>query len=254
MDAAAFYAYVRAAAVRAVRAEGRISRLVLTRTTENLEPKIREPEMRHALAQEAESRSEDVFYGIEVPTRERYRFTTAPGEQKVSARHDLVILSEARVDADRLNLVELKKDQPALKGTGDDIDCPAIRKDIVKLILEKAEHGKSMIHICHAADSGTIRAVLHKYNAAVWQGLRMSRPTAARLGLPDPFEDTAWFTLFILVVRLRGAQGRNRPYLYRQHVDLYGEALQKVHGGEVLFSRRRHGERAPSPEEEEEAV
>ena len=82
MDAAAFHAYVKAAAVRAVRAEGRISRLVLTQTTENMEPKIREPEMRHALAQEAESRSEDVFDGVEVPTREKYRFTTAPGDQE----------------------------------------------------------------------------------------------------------------------------------------------------------------------------
>lgn len=235
MDAAAFHAFVRAAAVRAVRAEGRIGRLLLTRVTENLEPKIREPEMRHALAQEAESRTEEILYGVEVPTRVKYRFTTAPGEQEVSARHDLVILSEARFDAERLNVVELKKDQPALEGTGDDIDCPTIRKDILKLILEKTEHGKSMIHICHAADSGTIPAVLHKYNAAVWQGLRKSRPIAARLGLPDPFEDPTWFTLFILVVHLRGAQGRNRPFLYRQHVDSLGYALQQVHRGEVLF-------------------
>jgi len=34
-----------------------------------------EPQMRHALAQEAEARK-DVRYGIEVPTRQTYRFTT----------------------------------------------------------------------------------------------------------------------------------------------------------------------------------
>ena len=92
-----------------------------------------------------------------------------------------------------------------------------------------------MIHICHAADSGTIAAVLHKYNAAVRKGLEMSLPIAERLGLPDPFEDRAWFTLFVLVVRLRGAQGRNRPYLYRQHLDSFADVLQQVDGGEVLF-------------------
>lgn len=236
MDATEFHAFVSASAVRAVRTEGRISRLVVTQKTENLEPKIREPEMRHAMAQEAESRPEEVLYGIEVPTREKYRFTTAPGEQVVSARHDFVILPEGRFDADRLNVVELKKDQPALEGTGDDIDCPAIRKDIMKLILEKAEHGKSMIHICHAANSGTIPAVLHKYNAALWQGLRMSRPIAARLGLLDPFEDPTWFTLFVLVVHRRGVQGRNQPYLYRQHVNSFGVALQRVNRGDALFN------------------
>ena len=38
MDAAAFHAFVKAGAVRAVRAKGRISRLALTQETENMEP------------------------------------------------------------------------------------------------------------------------------------------------------------------------------------------------------------------------
>jgi hypothetical protein len=235
MDAATFHAFVSAAAARALCGHGKIGRLVLTQTTKNLEPRIREPEMRHALAQEAQSRPEDVFYGIEVPTRKKYRFTTAPGEQEVSARHDFVILSEARFDADRLNLLELKRDQPPLPGVGDDIDCPAIRKDIIKLILEKAGHGKSMLHICHAADCGTIPGVLRRYNAALRQALRISRQIFAPRGLPDPFQDPAWFTLFVLVARVRGAERRNGACLYRAHLDSYGEALRRVHGGEVLF-------------------
>lgn len=235
MDAEEFRAFIRASVIRAVRTEGHIGRLVLTRTTDNLEPKIREPEMRHAIAQEAESRGENIHYGIEVPTQEAYRFTLAPGVKEVSARHDVVLLSDARHDAARLNLVELKKDQPALSGTGDDIDCPAIRKDVQKLILEAAVHGKSMLHILHAANAATVPSVLRKYNAAVWQGLRLSSPVAARLGLPDPYNDDAWFTLFILVIRQRGREGRNRPILYYQHAERFGSALRRVAEGEPLF-------------------
>ena len=44
--------------------------LVLTQTL-NRTPKIREPEMRHALAQEAEIWN-NILYGIEAPTREKY--------------------------------------------------------------------------------------------------------------------------------------------------------------------------------------
>jgi len=74
-----------------------------------------------------------------------YRFTTAPGDQETSARHDFVVMAEAHIDGDRLNLVELKKDQPKLIGTGPEIDCPAIRKDFQKLMLEDALHGKSIL-------------------------------------------------------------------------------------------------------------
>ena len=60
--------FVAEAAKRAVAVEGRIGTLVLTQTADNLEPNIREPEMRHALAQVAETRPAPLYYGIEVPT------------------------------------------------------------------------------------------------------------------------------------------------------------------------------------------
>lgn len=250
MDREAFDGFVRAAARRAVQDDGKISRLVLTQASENLEPKIREPEMRHALAQVAESRP-DIFYGIEAPTREGYRFTSAPGEKMVSARHDLVILSEASLNANRMNLVELKEGQPALEGTGENMDCPMVSKDILKLILERAEHGKSMIHICHAANSGTIPALLRKYNVAVKKALRKSLQMADPLGLPCPFQDSAWFTLFVLVLRQRGQEGHNRPYLYRQHIASYGQALGQVQQGQVLFDPQSIESELLAPQEGE---
>ena len=76
---------------------------------------------------------------------------------------------------------------------------------------------------------------LRKYNAAVWQGLRQSRPVAARLGLRDPLDDDAWFTLFILVVRQRGREGGNRPFLCHQQVERFGTALAHVAQGQTLF-------------------
>jgi hypothetical protein len=69
--------------------------------------------------------------------------------------------------------------------------------------------------------------------------------------LPDPFADPAWFTLFILVVRLRGAEGRNRPYLYRQHVESFGKALEQVHGGKMLFDPRDIGSELLRPDDPE---
>jgi len=54
---------------------GRIGGLALTQSLADRSPQIREPEMRHALAQEAEARK-DVRSGIEVPARQTYRFTT----------------------------------------------------------------------------------------------------------------------------------------------------------------------------------
>ena len=111
MNAEEFRVFVTAASIRAVWIPGRIGRLVLTRITDNGETILREPEMRHALAQEAESQA-NIFYGVEVPTRAVYRFTTAPGEQETKARHDFVVMADSRHDAERLNLLELKRDQP----------------------------------------------------------------------------------------------------------------------------------------------
>jgi len=232
MDAGQFRDFVTASAVRAVSTPGRIGGLVLTQTTANLEPKIREPEMRHAMAQEAESRK-DLCYGIEVPTREKFRFTDTPGEDHVSARHDFVVMKDDRYDAPRFNLVELKEGQPTVTGVGGDSDCRPIRKDFQKLILEIAEHGKSIVHILHAAKARSIRSVLGKYNIGLWQGVRRSREEARLLLVPDPVADPVWFTLFILVLHLRD-QG-DRPFLYHQHLDNFGAALQRAENRDPLF-------------------
>jgi hypothetical protein len=78
----------------------------------------------------------------------------------------------------------------------------------------------------------------NKYNAAIWQSHRKSRPIAARLGLADPLDDLAWFTLFILAVRQRGRSGGNGPLLYHQHVEGLGEALPRVARGDRLFQEQ----------------
>ena len=75
MDAGQFKNFVKAAVIREVSGSGRIGGLALTQSLSDRSPRIREPEMRHALAQEAEARK-DVRYGIEVQTRQSYRFTT----------------------------------------------------------------------------------------------------------------------------------------------------------------------------------
>ncbi|HVC95913.1 MAG TPA: hypothetical protein VND64_19645 [Pirellulales bacterium] len=220
-----FRDFVKAASRRAVLCPGRIGGLVLTQTAKNREPRIREPEMRHALAQVAELMG-DVYYGIEVPTRGTYRFVPVGGENKVSARHDFVVLQGASYDAVRLNLVELKKDQPGI---------PAISKDFQKLIRESAEHGKSMLHICHAANRRTVNSVLKKYNDALYAALTKARQYATEHKLQWPLDDASWFTLFIFVVRKRGRDGGNRPWLCEQRCGQFGKVLDRVARGEMVF-------------------
>lgn len=242
-----------AVAVRAVSTPGRIGRLALTQTYANFQPKIREPEMRHAMAQEAELRK-DIAYGIEVPTREKFRFTSDPGEGRVSARHDFVVMQDPRHDAPRLNLVELKEGQPAVTVVGGGSDCRPTRKDFQKLILEVAEEGKSIVHILQAANRGSIPEVLGKYNIGLWQATRLSLEQAGLLLVRDPLADPVWFTLFILVVRLR--HEAKRPFLYHQHLDDFGETLRRAENGEPLFRegclvRLSLDEAAPLPQQQQ---
>ena len=175
VDQATFVSFVAAAAKRAVVTNGRIGHLVLMQATDSLEPKLREPEMRHALSQVAEVTT--VWYGIESPTTQGYRFTLEPGDRLTSARHDFVLLAESDRDADKSNLLELEG-QPKVTVNEYGADCPMIRKDLQTLILEKAVDGKCMLHLCHAADSGTIPKLLGKYNAAIAQAIRLSKPVA----------------------------------------------------------------------------
>ncbi len=174
MDQLAFREFVKSAVLRAVPQPRTIGRLTLTQTERNDEPKLREPEMRHALAQVAEGWTER-YYGIEVPTEETYRFVDDEGDKETAARHDFAVYSGATANADRLILLELKKDQPELVGEVDP-DCPKVRKDFQKLIVERAHRGKSMLHILHAADGATIPAVYQKYNAGIRWALHRATP------------------------------------------------------------------------------
>jgi hypothetical protein len=231
MDAVQFRDFVKGSAFRTVRGNGRIGGLVLTQTV-NRAPKIREPEMRHALAQEAEARN-NVLYGIEVPTRQRYRFTTVPGNGTVAARHDFVVMKEPCPAAARLNLMELKEGQRGGPVLAADADCLPIRKDFQKLMLEVAEQGKSIMHILQAVDADTISSLLGKYNIAVRRAVSLPREQARLLSIPDPLLDSVWFTLFILVVHHR--KESDRPFLYHQHLENFGAALQQAEKAEPLF-------------------
>jgi len=221
---------------RALKRPNRIGRLVLTQVTKskNPEPRIREPEMRHALAQEAE-RQKTIFYGIEVPTKGGFRFTLTEGQRKTAARHDFVVVDGRTHSSRRMNLLELKKDQPDTSGQGEDKDCPKVRKDFQKLIVEPAGDGKAMLHILHGAKKKTVPAVLKKYNLAVRQAIRRCLPLVGEHDVPDPFADDRWFTLFIFVVRRRGKEHGNRPVLYCLHFEHFGDALRRAHSGEELF-------------------
>ena len=237
MNQADFVSFVAAASRRAV--GHAVGRLLLTQSATNGEPMLREPEMRHALAQEAEARPEPLHYGIEVPTREVYRFTLEPGDAQTSARHDFAVLAAARSDAARLNLVELKREQPEMKPGADGADCPKIRKDLEKLLLESAVDGKCMLHLFHAAHRDTIPSVLDKYNAAMRQAIRRARDAIARAReattrdpLPDLAADASWFSLLVLVVRRREG---NRPALYHHGAASFGAWLTRFEAGEVSF-------------------
>jgi hypothetical protein len=217
MNQQEFAEFVKAASRRAINKNGQfgqIGQLVLTQKALREEPEIREPEMRHALAQEAESQK--LWYGIEVPTKEKYRFVDMPGERKVAARHDFVILEQARPDANRSILLELKRGQPAMEIRDRQWHCPAITKDFQKLLLEQATDGKGILHILHAANAGTLEAVLQKYRAALTRALE----------LPNIQQPSCWFILFILVVYQRGQQRQIAPVLRHLGLDNFGPELQ----------------------------
>ncbi len=218
-----FREFVVAASKQAINPVGKIGHLVLTQTVPTGEPEIREPEMRHALAQEAERRL--LTYGIEVPTDLKYRFVDATGERKVAARHDFVILEQANAGWNRSILLELKRDQPAMEIREGQLCCPAISKDFQKLLLEQATNGKGLLHILHAADAGTLDALLQKYRVALTGALGASRKA---LELLKTRPQSCWFTLFILVVRCRGQQGQNRPFLYSLTLDQFGPGLENA--------------------------
>ena len=185
--------------------------LLLTQVNAAGEPIIREPEMLHAFSRTLDGSSWQMPYGIEVPTKTQFRFIDETGENTTAARHDLVLLEKTERKFNRDVLIELKREQPKLVVTPDGIDCPAISKDFRKLLLEKAVTGKCMFHICHAADNGTIKAVLEKYNAGFAKAIARATKDAVALGVTLDHNEANWFALYILVVRVR--HEANQPFL-----------------------------------------
>ncbi len=226
-----FISFLLAASRRAIRQPGRIGRLVLTQTDGFPNGRLREPEMRHALAQEAEVR--DIPYGIEVPTVGAYRFTKEPGTAKMAARHDFVLLERDATANDVL--LELKAGQPAVER--DDleelVDCPAISKDLQKLLRERASSGLCMLHVLHATDKGTIPALLQKYGVALRRAVEEAKDDIERAKDEDVIRNR-WFVFAILVQHQRNVP-ENPPGLCCQMIN---DFLPAVLRGEVCFAER----------------
>lgn len=209
MNTTTFLDFLRASAVRAADPAGAIGHLRLTQRARGGgdERKLREPEMRHAFALEAEAQG--VVFGIEVPTERKYRFTKAAGSRRRSALHDLVLFDG--LDTRPGVLIELKEAQVAV-ATDDEhnvIDAAAISKDLHKLFAERPLHGKCLFHILQAADRATVPALLSKYVPAV----RVARAAAEAFDGFDAAADRTWFCLAILVVRDRRSVPVDRPTL-----------------------------------------
>jgi len=133
---------------------------------------VREPEARHLLALTLQQAN--VLIGLEVPTTERYAFTTSRPD---SANVDLGIdPGDAQVN------VELKTGQPGV---------PKIAKDFRKIISEKAS-GCAFYHVLEDADSGTFPSLLAKYGVAFQQALNQTDTALHR---------RKWFVHYILVRR-----------------------------------------------------
>ena len=207
MTEAEFLDFARAAALRATRNIGRIGNLVCTQANAKGEPTLREPEMRTAFQQEAEEQG--LFYGIEVPTRYTYRFTTKEGTKQRRALVDFALLGSASVTADRNVLVEFKQGQPnrILPTEDTPLDYPKITKDLHKLWAEPVRHGRCMFHICQAADSGTFSAIEAKYNAVTQNAISLAAETVGEnpANAQDGILSDCWFLLLILVLHQRGS-------------------------------------------------
>jgi hypothetical protein len=210
MDQRTFRDFVVAAARAATEASGQIGHLVLTQTYGPKEkPKIREPEMRHALAQCAECSG--YYYGVEVPTNIKHRFKNTRGPRRVSGRHDFAVFSGGDLTLAASVLVELKAGQPTRRdASSKDEDCPAIVKDFVKLFCETAG-GKSFVHVLPSTGSGTLSTLEKKYRHSC---LRAVDVVAERFPeFERKKDDTAWFSEFVLVGPGRRGSGAGELHL-----------------------------------------
>ena len=227
MTAEEFLVFVRKTAHRATEHDGRVGNLVCTRTAQTVsraEPKLREPELRVAMQQEAETCGQ--FYGIEVPTRYTYRFTGI-GEIGRRALTDFALLESSNPTAHRTVLVEFKAGQQRATDREGIDDYRKITKDLHKLLAEPAMYGCCMLHVCHAADDSTIEALKTTYTSA----MKTARPLADatiqnnELVLRDHIVGgTPWFLLLVLVVHQRGkAHAGEGPCLRRGVCDEAGQ-------------------------------
>jgi hypothetical protein len=191
-----FLSFATAAARRATADAGSIGGLYLTSHYRRKDCyRIREPEMRHAFAQEAESIG--FLYGIEVPTNNRYRFAMGPGNGR-RARYDLVFYPDRDAMATRRAIVELKAGQPGNKNV-----CPAICKDFVKLLSEPIGEGRAFFHLLMGSRRNSLGELMGRYTAA----LRGAQAVA------NEAIGASWFELLVLV---QGDVSRKRgPQLYR---------------------------------------
>lgn len=233
MNRDAFVAFARQAVARAVSTDGHMGQLVYTQKASN-QPKLREPEMQFAFGYAAEA--EGLPYGVEVPTDKLYRFTKEVGTDKRRGCLDFVILDAVNPEAERLVLVEFKEGQPGTITDGRGAYCPAITKDLHKLLLEPSADGKCMLHMCHAANSGTVRAVLAKYDAALRRAVEDARAdddfsaaTASRV--------VGWFEFLLLIGHQRGKVGEDRPCLYHLSFVTLEHAARAVLAGESAFQQ-----------------
>jgi hypothetical protein len=220
MTQAEFLDFAEAAWLRAVATPGFIGFLRLTKyyREDAGELKIREPELCQAFIDEAKERR--LYYGLEVPTEDTYRFTPAPGDGKRKALHDFVLFGPDRDNVYPRVRTELKEGPPSVRrdfaGIVDDV--PQLTKDLRKLLQEPSLDGRAIVHVLQAADeNGTIPSLLEKYRVA----LRRALETLQR-DSPAAHQHVAatWFTILILAVRRRGQQHQNRPGLWALHVDL----------------------------------
>lgn len=202
MDQRTFRDFVVAAARAATEGSGRIGHLVLTQTYGPKEnPKIREPEMRHALAQCAECSG--YYYGVEVPTNIKHRFKDTLGPRRVSGRHDFAVFPGGE-PKDASVLVELKEGQPSRRDKiSEGGDCPAITKDFVKLLCEPAR-GKSFVHVVPSENAGTLPKLKKKYGDSYRRADKV-----ARAAIED---DKAWFSIFVLVGNARNGSEAAKLY------------------------------------------
>ena len=149
---------------------------------------VREPEASHVLALTLQERS--LPFGLEVPTTERYAFTTTRPD---SANIDLAISPfEMQVN------IELKTGQPGVS---------RIEKDFRKMISEDAR-GCAFYHILENANSRTLASLIPKYGESFRLAFERTE-----MGVRRP----KWFVHYLLIRRKRETRWRTWGNILEVH-------------------------------------